>query len=261
MESILEVKNLVKIFAPRRRPAVIAVNDVSFRLKQGEILGLVGGSGCGKSTLAKLITRLIEPTHGSVFLDGQDVSKSEPAELRQFYSKVQMVFQNPTGSFDPKRTLGDGIGESLKNRGIEKKRIKERTEYLMVKCGLPSEYAGRFPHEVSIGECQRAAIARAIAIEPRFIICDEATSSLDVMAQNQVMTLLKSLQENTGMSILFICHNFALLHMLCNRILVMCEGKIIEEGTPDKVILHPEAEYTQMLIDASEALPRDLTAF
>ncbi len=250
METILEVRGLTKTFTPRGRPAFTAVNDVSFTLGRREILGIVGGSGCGKSTVAKLIARLIEPTSGSIILDGEDITNARPRQLREVYQKIQMVFQTPAGSFDPRRTLGDGIGESLKNRGMPQEKIWQRTAYLLEQCGLEAGYAKRYPHEVSGGECQRAAIARALAVGPEVVILDEATSSLDVTVQQQVLDLLQGLQKETGISYLFICHNFALVQMLCDRVLVMDGGKIVEEGTPDEVIFHPKVAYTKMLIDS-----------
>lgn len=250
MDTILTVKNLTKTFTFGGRPPITAVKDVSFTLGRGEVLGVVGSSGCGKSTLAKLITRLIEPTSGAVVLDDVDVTKAKPAALRRLYGKIQMVFQTPQGSFDPRRTLGDGIGESLKNRGVAKREIQRRMETLLAQCGLSAEYAGRYPHEVSGGECQRAAIARALIEEPEIVICDEATSALDVTVQQQIMALLQSLQRDRGLAILFICHNFALVQQFCDRLLVMSAGELVEEGTPDEVIFHPKTDDTRVLIDA-----------
>lgn len=250
MTPVLEVNGLTKTFRPQGRPAFTAVDNVSFTLHKGEKLGIVGGSGCGKSTVAKLVTRLIEPTAGSARLDGTEIIGLRGKALREVYRKIQMVFQTPVGSFDPRRTLGDGIGESLKNRGVPKAMIRERVESLLAQCGLEAEFAKRYPHEISGGQCQRAAIARALAPEPEIVILDEATSGLDVTVQKQVMELLERLQRESGVSYLFICHSFALVQMFCDRVLVMCEGRIIEEGTPDDVIFHPKADYTKMLIDS-----------
>ncbi len=247
MEPILEVRNLSKTFTKRGRETLSAVDNVSFSLFRGEVLGLVGVSGCGKSTIAKLITRLIEPTAGSVFIDGENVTKLRFSGLRRIYGKIQMVFQTPTGSFDPVRTLGDGISESLRNLNIKKDERRKTTERLLKQCGLPPEYAYRYPHEVSGGECQRAAIARALAVRPEILILDEATSSLDVNVQSHILHLLSSLKNNFGLSYLFICHNLGLVQQFCDRVLVMDEGRIIEEGRPDDVILHPKKEYTKLL--------------
>ncbi len=250
MEPVLEVKNLCKTFAKGGKSELSAVKNVSFSLFRGEVLGLAGGSGSGKSTIAKLITRLIEPTGGSVYLDRKDITKAGPSELRYIYEKLQMVFQTPASSFDPRRTLGDGISESLKNHGISKDARRKKTEKLLTQCGLPPEYAGRYPHEVSGGEGQRAAIARALAAEPEILILDEATSSLDAVAQGHIIRLLSSLKNEFGLSYLFISHNLALVQLFCDRVLVMDSGKIIEEGRPDDVILHPKEKYTKLLIDS-----------
>ena len=167
-----------------------------------------------------------------------------------------MVFQGPVSSFDPRRTLGDGIGESLKNRGMDSREVRKRTVGLLKLCGLPESYAERYPHQVSGGECQRAAIARALAIEPSVLICDEATSSLDVTVQKQIMELLAALRSKEKMACLFICHNLALVQSFCDRVLVMYEGRIVEEGTPDEVIRTPRSAYTRQLVEAVFEVPQ-----
>lgn len=250
MEPILEVSGLTKTFHIQGRGSFTAVNQVSFRLFPGETLGIVGESGCGKSTLAKLLCRLIDSTEGSIRLCGQDITKAKGKELVGAYRSVQMVFQDPVSSFDPRRTLGDGIGESLRNAGVSRAETEARVRALLEQCGLPGDFAGRYPHEVSGGQCQRAAIARALAIQPKILICDEATSALDVTVQQQIMELLCSLRKSNEMSYLFICHNLALVQTFCDRLLVMYEGKIVEEGTPDTVIFHPQSDYTKLLIDS-----------
>lgn len=250
MEPILEVSGLTKTFHTEGRDDFTAVNQVSFRLFPGETLGIVGESGCGKSTLAKLLCRLIDSTEGTIHLCGQDITKTKGKELAGAYRNVQMVFQDPVSSFDPRRTLGDGIGESLRNAGVSKAETEAQVRHLLEQCGLGAEFAGRYPHEVSGGQCQRAAIARALAIQPKLLICDEATSALDVTVQQQIMELLQSLRESSDMSYLFICHNLALVQTFCDRLLVMYEGKIVEEGTPDEVIFHPQSDYTKLLIDS-----------
>lgn len=250
MKPILEVKNLTKTFPGREKKSFTAVDHINFQLYPGEILGIVGESGCGKSTVAKLITRLMDATEGTILMDGQDITRAKGGELRPVYRKIQMVFQNPVGSFDPRRTLGDGIGESLRNAGMSKAEVHKRVMELLEQCGLTGSFGSRYPHEVSGGQCQRAAIARALAIEPKILICDEATSALDVTVQQQIMELLHSLWEESGISCIFICHNLALVQSFCHRLLVMYDGKIVEEGTPDKVISHPTSDYTKQLIDS-----------
>ena len=227
-----------------------AVDDVSFALQTGETLGIVGESGSGKSTLAKMLTRLTDITDGTLKFEGKDITKQKTSQLKEVYGNIQMVFQNPAGSFDPRRTLGDGIGESLRNRGMKKKDIEKRVAEVLEQCGLSSEFAKRYPHEVSGGQCQRAAIARALAVEPKILICDEATSALDVTIQKQIMDLLKELKEKHGLSFIFICHNLALVQMFCDRVLVLYEGKVVESGLPDEIINEPKQAYTRKLVDA-----------
>lgn len=250
MKPILEVKALKKVFRQQGKKDFTAVDNVSFALYPGEIIGIVGESGSGKSTVAKLVTRLIDATEGEIILDGQDITHLKGAALKESYQKIQMVFQTPSGSFDPRKTLGNGIGESLKNKGVPKKQVRETTVKLLAQCGLAEEFADRYPHQVSGGQCQRAAIARALAVEPRVIICDEATSALDVTVQKQVVELLQSLRTEKKLAYLFICHNLALVQQLCDRVLIMHDGVIVERGTPDEVILHPQCDYTKNLIES-----------
>lgn len=249
-ETVLSVENLTKIFSRPRQPDFIAVNRVSFDLAPGECLGIIGESGSGKSTVANMITRLTDATEGRIFLDGEDITDLRGAALRSVYKKIQMVFQTPADSFDPRRTLGDGIGESLENHGMPKDDVKKEVRRLLTLCGLPEEFAARYPHEVSGGETQRAAIARAIAIRPKVLISDEATSALDVTVQSEIMTLLKNLMRGMGMACLFICHDIALVQSFCDRVIVMHHGRVVEEGRPDDIIRTPKDDYTKMLIDS-----------
>lgn len=248
-KNILEVHHLKKSFTTGKK-SFTAVEDVSFSLKTGEVLGIVGESGSGKSTVAKMITHLTEPTAGEIFLMERDITHAKGKNLREIYREMQMIFQTPAESFDPRCTLGDGIGESLRNMGISKKETRNRVEKLLLTCGLTPEYADRYPHQVSGGECQRAAIARALAVEPKVLICDEATSALDVTIQKQIMELLEDLKEKNGLSFIFICHNLALVQMFCDRVLVLYEGKVVESGIPDDIINEPKEEYTRRLVDA-----------
>ena len=250
MNTLLEAEHLTKVFPQRGKESFKAVDDVSFSLKAGETLGIVGESGSGKSTLAKMITRLTDITEGTLKFQGKDITKLKQRQLKDVYGKIQMVFQNPVGSFDPRRTLGDGIGESLRNRGMKKTEVAKRVKELLEQCGLDEEFAGRYPHEVSGGQCQRAAIARALAIEPKVLICDEATSSLDVTIQKQIMELLEDLKDTHGLSFIFICHNLALVQSFCDKVLVLSEGKVVESGKPDDIINEPQEAYTKKLVDA-----------
>ena len=183
METILKVENLTKVFSRKGQPDFTAVNHIGFEMGPGECLGLIGESGSGKSTTVNMITRLLDVTEGSIVLDGMDITNVSGRELRRVYAGMQMVFQTPTDSFDPRRTLGDGIGESLRNNGWSRKDTKDEVARLLEVCGLSPDFASRYPHQVSGGQCQRASIARALAIRPKLLICDEATSALDVTIQ------------------------------------------------------------------------------
>ena len=226
------------------------VQDVSFELKQCECLGIVGESGSGKSTFAKMLTHLEPVTDGQIFLKGKDITNVRGKILRKTYQDIQMVFQMPMESFDPRRTLGDGIGESLRNMGISRAETRKRVENLFERCGLDAEYAGRYPHQVSGGQCQRAAIARALAVSPDILICDEATSALDVTVQKQILELLTELKQKENLSFILICHDLALVQAFCDKVLVLYHGKTVEYGTPDDIIYHPKMDYTKKLIDS-----------
>lgn len=248
-DVILEAQHLKKVFISGKK-SMTAVDDVSFELRQGECLGIVGESGSGKSTIVKMITHLQSITEGNVILKGKDITHVKGKELREVYKDIQMVFQMPMESFDPRCTLGDGIGESLRNMGLSRKETRERVEKLLERCGLDKEYADRYPHQVSGGQCQRAAIARALAVEPSVLICDEATSALDVTVQKQILKLLMELKQKENFSFLLICHDLALVQAFCDRVLVLYHGETVESGTPDEIINHPKMDYTKKLIDS-----------
>ena len=250
MDPIVKVEHLTKTFKSRGREDYTAVDDVNFSLYPGEKLAIIGESGSGKTTVVNMLTRLLDCTSGRIILDGEDITNVRGKALREIYRKVQMVFQTPVESFDPRRTLGDGISESLVNHGMKKKEAMQEAIRLLSLCGLEGEFARRYPHEVSGGQCQRAAIARALAIKPKVLILDEATSALDVTVQEEVLNLLTKIKEEMDISYLFICHDIALVQNFCDRVLVMYHGRIVEEGIPDEVILHPKEEYTKNLIDS-----------
>lgn len=243
MAPVLEVKDLSKAFSLHGKGDFYGVDHVSFTVGRGEIVGLVGESGSGKSTIARLVTRLVDPTEGTICLDGEDITGVRGRKRQAIYRKVQMVFQTPVESFDPRKTLGSGIGESLKNQGLPKAEIESRVKDLLCSVGLPAEFYCRYPHEVSGGQCQRAAIARSLANDPELIIFDEATSGLDVTVQARVMDLLQTLHEERNISYLFICHNLALVQQFCDRVLVLCDGRVVEEGPPDRIINAPQAAF------------------
>ena len=248
-EIILKADHLKKIFVSGKK-STTAVDDVSFELARGECLGIVGESGSGKSTIARMLTHLEGVTEGQIFLKGKDITHVRGKALREIYQDMQMVFQMPMESFDPRCTLGDGIGESLRNMGITRAETRKRVENLLERCGLDKEYADRYPHQVSGGQCQRAAIARALAVSPEILICDEATSALDVTVQKQILDLLTELKQKENLSFLLICHDLALVQEFCDRVLVLYHGKTVECGTPDEIINHPKMEYTKKLIDS-----------
>ena len=250
MDCILKVEHLTKTFVSQGRDDYTAVDDVSFSMNYGEKLAIIGESGSGKTTIVNMITRLLDVTSGTVYLDGEEITNLSGKKLKPVYKKMQMVFQTPTESFDPRQTLGEGVAESLINHGMKRKEAMKEAENLLELCGLKKEFAKRYPHEVSGGQCQRAAIARAIAIKPKLLILDEATSALDVTVQKEILELLERLREERKMSYLFICHDIALVQNFCDRVLVMYHGKMVEEGKPDEVICHPKEAYTRRLIES-----------
>ena len=248
--TVLELQEVTKVFPGRKGAQVRALDRVSFCIEEGESVGLIGPSGSGKSTVANAVCRFIDVTSGRILLRGCDITEARGKALRQVYKELQMVFQSPRASFDPRRTLGDGVGECLKNGGVGKAERRERVGELLERCGLPAAAADWYPHEVSGGQCQRAAIARALAVHPRLLICDEATSALDVVAQRQILELLMGLKAEGRLQLLFITHNLAVAQQCCDRLVVMDKGRIVEEGKTDDIVCRPQSEYTRRLIEA-----------
>ncbi|MBQ6005587.1 MAG: ABC transporter ATP-binding protein [Selenomonadaceae bacterium] len=226
---ILEVRHVKKFFGKR-----LVLDDINFSLDAGECLGIVGLSGGGKSTLAKIIARLIDCDSGKIFLCGEDITRSNDND---FYCNMQMIFQTPEDSFNPRRTLGKSIAEPIKNF-CGNENLREQVENLLVEVGLPKNYAERYPREVSGGECQRAAIARAISVEPKLLICDEATSALDVTIAAQIVALIKKLCAEKNIACLFITHDLAALKKLTDRILVLEDAhlKTLDESKFKEVL-------------------------
>ena len=247
-QPILEVKHVEKTFREPGGRRFKALDDLSLTVFEGECAGIVGESGCGKSTLARIITRLSAPNHGSVWFCGKELSAEKQRELRRTYRDMKMIFQEPRSSFDPRLTIGKSIRDALKPVMPNKTEQRLETERLLETVGLKGSYADMYPWQVSGGECQRAAIARAIAQNPRFLICDEATSALDVSVQAQIMELLIRIRKEKNLSILFISHDLALVSSFCDRIYVLNHGKVVESGETAQIIHAPQQPYTKKLI-------------
>ena len=231
---------------------VQAIDGISFSLARRELLGIVGESGSGKSTIAKLLTGLHTATGGKILLDGRDITRARGKERRSLYTRMQMVFQDAVGSFNPRRTIGAMIGETICRLCTPDKRdTKRRVAELLAEVGLPAAYADRYPHEMSGGECQRAAIARAMAVHPEILVCDEATSALDVSVQAKIIALLLHLQREHGMSLLFISHDLPLVSSIADRVLIMQNGRIVEQGETSRVLREPSEDYTRNLLQAA----------
>jgi oligopeptide/dipeptide ABC transporter ATP-binding protein len=254
---LLEARDLVKHYRTRggllgrSTGAVRAVDGVSFTIPRGRTVGLVGESGSGKSTTARLVTRLIEPTSGEVSFDGVDVLAQRPRELKALRRRVQMVFQDPYGSLNPRMTVLDVVGEPLEVHGISRGNARiPRVVELLETVGLSRRDLYKFPHQFSGGQAQRIGIARALATSPDLIVCDEAVSALDVSVQAQVLNLLKRLQRELGLSYLFIAHDLNVVRYMADEICVMYMGEIVERGDSDAVFADPQHPYTQMLLAA-----------
>lgn len=250
-EVILRVENLKKTFKTNRG-LVHAVDDVSFEIERGKTLGIVGESGCGKSTTGRAILRLIEPTAGKVFFDGVDVTKASPKELKSLRKDMQIVFQDPFSSINPRMTVSELIGEPIRIAGIMKNRkdIEKRVLELMDTVGLARRLYDSYPHELDGGRRQRIGIARALAMSPKFIVCDEPVSALDVSIQAQILNLLKDLQKQFGLTYIFITHNLSVVNHFADEIAVMYLGSLVEKAPVEELFEHPLHPYTQALLSA-----------
>ncbi|HNL66571.1 MAG TPA: ABC transporter ATP-binding protein, partial [Ferruginibacter sp.] len=257
-DPILQVQNLSVQFPTRKNlfgKAVEffnAVDNVSFDVMPGDIVGLVGESGCGKTTLGRTILQLVKPTSGNIILHGEDISKIKTPSLRSLRKDFQIVFQDPYGSLNPRLTIGEAILEPLKVHGMGStgSNRKEKVIELLEKVNLKAEHYNRYPHQFSGGQRQRICIARALVLEPQFLVFDESVSALDVSVQAQVLNLLTDLKAAFGFTAIFISHDLAVVHYISNRILVMQQGKIVEQGSADQVYQQPAHEYTRKLLDA-----------
>jgi ABC-type oligopeptide transport system ATPase subunit len=257
-QALVEVRDLHVHFPvhsgvlQRTTGHVKAVDGVSFEVGKGETLGMVGESGCGKTTVGRAILRLIEPTSGVVRFEGRDVLAARGQGLRDLRRQMQIVFQDPAGSLNPRMRIAEIVGEPLVVHGLVKSGsdMRRRAEELLVRCGMPKAAAERYPHEFSGGQRQRIGIARALALSPKFIVCDEPTSALDVSIQAQIINLLMDLQRDLGLSYLFISHDMNVIQHVCRRIAVMYKGKIVEVGERDQILTSPQHEYTKTLLRA-----------
>ena len=255
--DLVEVKNL-KVYFPIRagifktvQGTVKAVDDITFEVRRGETLGLVGESGCGKSTTGRALIRLREPTEGTVMFDGVDLTSLKTGPLRRLRRRMQIIFQDPYGSLDPRMTVGSIISEPLETHNLAKGEAKrERVAELLKMVGLDPSYVNRYPHEFSGGQRQRIGVARALAVEPEFIVCDEPISALDVSIQAQVLNLLTDLRDRLGLTYLFIAHDLSVVQHISNRVAVMYLGKIVEMGPTAALFASPQHAYTRALLSA-----------
>lgn len=252
-ESILEVKHLKKYFSTPRGP-LQAVDDVTFSIEKGTTLGVVGESGCGKSTLGRTILRLHEPTEGQILFHGEDITGYDAKQVKALRSKMQIIFQDPYSSLNPRMTVAQAIAEPMilqgRFRRREKAALEKRVQEMMDLVGLAARFTNAYPHELDGGRRQRIGIARALALDPEFIVCDEPVSALDVSIQAQVLNLMQDLQEQLGLTYLFITHDLSVVKHLSERIVVMYLGQLVEQAEPKELFENPKHPYTRALLSA-----------
>ncbi len=257
-QPLLEVTDLVKHFPIKRGTLVErevdqvrAVDGISFEIESGETLGLVGESGSGKSTACRAVLQLLEPTSGSVKFEGEEIAGLGWRRMRPLRREMQMIFQDPYASLNPRKRIGQIVGEPLKRQGVAKGAdLRRRVQELLDRVGLSPEHYNRYPHEFSGGQRQRIGIARAIALKPKLVVCDEPVSALDVSIQAQIVNLLDDLQDEFGLAYLFVAHDIGVVRHISDRIAVMHHGKIVEQGSADQVCENPRDEYTKKLLAA-----------
>ena len=256
-ENLVELRDIVKEFPvkggllQRQVATVQAVSGVDLDIRRGETIGLVGESGCGKTTLGRMLVRLLEPTSGTISFDGQDITHLKGNSLKPFRRRMQFIFQDPYGSLDPRTQIGDSVGEGLRIHGVsDKDERHERVAEMLELVGLKRAHAGRYPHEFSGGQRQRIGIARALVLKPDLVIADEPVSALDVSVQAQVLNLLRELQGELGLTLLFIAHNLAVVEHISDRVAVMYLGSIVELTDRDTLYANPQHPYTEALLSA-----------
>lgn len=257
-DVILAVEHLSYAYQNHSSKRKVAVNDISFSIRQGEVFGLVGESGCGKTTTGKLIVQLLKPNSGEISFAGQSLAAIKPRELSKFHQNVQMIFQDPYASLDPRMKVKDIVAEGIKIHKLYKNEadLEQQVGQLLKTVGLQANHASRYPHEFSGGQRQRIGIARALAVQPQLIVCDEPISALDVSIQAQIINLLKELQVNQKLTYLFISHDLGMVHYISDRIGVMLDGKLVEYGLADDVFAHPLHPYTKSLLQAIPTIDR-----
>jgi len=255
MEKLVEIKNLRKWFSvtshSNLKKSVKAVDGVSFHIEKREILSLVGESGCGKTTCGKTILRIFNPTEGNIYFDGKDITRLNRKEMLKYRKKMMIIYQDPFGSLDPRMTIGSTITEPMEVHNLySKKEREDRVIEIMKKVGLLPDQINRYPHEFSGGQRQRIGIARALATNPEFIVADEPVSALDVSIQAQIINLLKDLQEEFGLTLLFVAHDLSVVKHISDRVAVMYLGKIVETASKNELFNHPQHPYTRALLSA-----------
>lgn len=257
-KALLQVEDLRKYFPitsgifRKVVGEVRALDGINFTLLQGEVFGIVGETGCGKSTLARTVLRLIQPTTGEIHFNGTNILSLDQKQLKIFRQEAQIVFQDPSASLNPRKTIGESIGEGLLYHGLVRNHSEEQemVAQILLQVGMPPDIMQRYPHQFSGGQQQRICIGRAIALRPKLIVCDEAVSALDVSVQAQILNLLQKLKQNLSLGYLFISHDLSIIRYLCDRVMVIYLGKVMEQGSVDALFNHPKHPYTQALLSA-----------